>query len=192
MAKVYADQGNLLKAAEIYRYLLKSEPEQINLKDALAEIEMKLNEKSSEDLIRLFNRWIDLLLTHQNMQKLIKFRNYLRDSQWMVPVHEVCFPVSLWRLRGWSFQILSSGGIPTPSAFSRKKPAGAAVSPTAKPLKWRSHSVDIVQRGINPENTNSEWFGEFLVSIQKYGFLFKIKTCEKNNHPVEVPGQAGI
>lgn len=81
MAKVYADQGNLLKAAEIYRYLLESEPEQIDLKDALAEIERKLNKKSSDDLIRLFNRWIDLLLTHHNMQKLIKFRNYLRDGK---------------------------------------------------------------------------------------------------------------
>lgn len=81
MAKVYADQGNLLKAAEIYKYLLEFEPEQIDLKDALAEIERKLNEKSPEDLIRLFNRWIDLLLTHHNMQKLVKFRNYLRDNQ---------------------------------------------------------------------------------------------------------------
>jgi hypothetical protein len=81
MAKVYADQGNLLKAAEIYRYLLESEPEQIDLKDALAEIERKLNEKSPDDLSRLFNRWIDLLMTHHNMQKLIKFRNYLRDNQ---------------------------------------------------------------------------------------------------------------
>jgi hypothetical protein len=81
MAKVYAEQGNLLKAAEIYRYLLESEPEQIDLKDALAEIERKLNETSPEALIRLFHRWIDLLLTHHNMQKLIKFRNYIRDSQ---------------------------------------------------------------------------------------------------------------
>ena len=81
MAKVYADQGNLLKAAEIYRYLLESEPEEPDLKDALSEVERKLNEKSPDDLIRLFNRWIDLLLTHHNMQKLVKFRNYLRDDQ---------------------------------------------------------------------------------------------------------------
>ena len=81
MAKVYADQGNLLKAAEIYRYLLESEPEQPDLKDALSEVERKLNEKSPDDLNRLFNRWIDLLLTHHNMQKLVKFRNYLRDDQ---------------------------------------------------------------------------------------------------------------
>lgn len=81
MAKVCADQGNLLKAAEIYRYLLESEPEQIDLKDALSEVERKLNEKSPDDLARLFNRWIDLLLTHHNMQKLMKFRNYLRDGK---------------------------------------------------------------------------------------------------------------
>lgn len=81
MAKVYADQGNLLKAAEIYRYLLESEPEQIDLKDALSEVERKLNEKSPDDLILLFNRWIDLLLTHHNMQKLIKLKKYLRDGK---------------------------------------------------------------------------------------------------------------
>jgi hypothetical protein len=45
------------------------------------------------------------------------------------------FPVSLGRLRVWSFQYLSSGGIPAPSAFSREKHAGAAVSPTAKVMK---------------------------------------------------------
>ena len=81
MAKVYADQGNLLKAAEIYRYLLESEPEQIDIKDALSEVERKLNEKSPDDLIRLFNRWIDLLLTHHNMQKLIKLKKYLKDGK---------------------------------------------------------------------------------------------------------------
>ena len=80
MAKVYIDQGNLLKAAEIYRYLLESEPEEPDLKDALSEVERKLNEKSPDDLTRLFNRWIDLLLTHHNMQKLIKLKKYLRDS----------------------------------------------------------------------------------------------------------------
>jgi hypothetical protein len=79
MAKVYIDQGNLLKAAEIYRYLLESEPERRDLKDALFEIERKLNEKSPDDLIKLFNRWMDLLLKYHNMQKLKRFRNYLND-----------------------------------------------------------------------------------------------------------------
>lgn len=79
MAKVYADQGNLLKAAEIYRYLLECEPERRDLKDALSEIEGKLNEKSPDDLIKLFNRWTDLLLKYHNVRKLMRFRNYLKD-----------------------------------------------------------------------------------------------------------------
>jgi hypothetical protein len=81
MAKVYADQGNLLKAAEIYRYLLECEPERRNLMDALSEIEEKLNEKSPDELIKLFNMWVDLLLKHHNVQKLVKFKNYLRDRK---------------------------------------------------------------------------------------------------------------
>jgi len=81
MAKVYSDQGNLLKAAEIYRYLLESEPDRRDLKDALSKVERKLNEKAPDDLTRLFIRWIDLLMTHHNMQKLIKLKKYLRDGK---------------------------------------------------------------------------------------------------------------
>jgi len=79
MAKVYADQGNLSKAAEIYRYLLDCEPERRDLKDALSEIEKKLNKKSPDDLIKLFSRWMDLLIKYHNVQKLMRFRNYLND-----------------------------------------------------------------------------------------------------------------
>jgi len=81
MAKVYFDQGNLLKAAEIYRYLLESEPERRDLKDELSEIEKKLNEKSPDDLARLFNRWMDLLLKYHNVQKLLRFKNYLKGMK---------------------------------------------------------------------------------------------------------------
>ena len=77
MAKVYADQCNLLKAAEIYRYLLECEPERRDLMDALSEIERKLNEKLPDDLTKLFSRWIDLLLKYHNVQKLMRFRDYL-------------------------------------------------------------------------------------------------------------------
>ena len=81
MAKVYADQGNLSKAAEIYRYLKECEPESRDLMDALSDIERKLNKKSPDDLIKLFTRWIDLLLKYHNVQQLMKFRNYLRDNK---------------------------------------------------------------------------------------------------------------
>lgn len=81
MAKVYADQGNLLKAAEIYRHLLEGEPERRDLLDALSEIEKKLNEKAPDDLIKLFIRWIDLLLKYHNVQKLMRLRNSLGDGK---------------------------------------------------------------------------------------------------------------
>jgi hypothetical protein len=77
MAKVYADQGNLLKAAEIYRYLLEGEPERPDLRDALSEIEKKLNETSPDDLVKLFSRWIDLLIKYHNVEKLTRVKNYL-------------------------------------------------------------------------------------------------------------------
>jgi len=81
MAKVYIDQGNLQKAAEIYRYLLESEPERSDLKDELSDIEKKLNEKSPDDLTKLFNRWMDLLLTYHSVQKLLRLKNYLKDMK---------------------------------------------------------------------------------------------------------------
>jgi len=81
MAKVYIDQGNLQKAAEIYRYLLESEPERSDLKAELSEIEKKLNEKSPDDLTRLFSRWMDLLLRYHSVQKLLRFKNYLKDMK---------------------------------------------------------------------------------------------------------------
>lgn len=79
MAKVYADQGNLLKAAEIYRYLLECEPQRPDLMDALSEIERKLNQKSPDDLVKLFNIWIDLLLKYHNEQRLMRLKKYLRE-----------------------------------------------------------------------------------------------------------------
>ncbi|MBW2604084.1 MAG: hypothetical protein JRE28_07170 [Deltaproteobacteria bacterium] len=81
MANVYAEQGNLLKAAEIYRYLLECEPEDQDLMGELSEIEKKLDEKSPDDLVELFNRWVDLLLKYHNVKKLMRFRNYLGDSK---------------------------------------------------------------------------------------------------------------
>ncbi|MBW2239039.1 MAG: hypothetical protein JRD87_01240 [Deltaproteobacteria bacterium] len=74
MAKVLADQGNLKKAAEIYHYLLEREPGNPNLVDALSEIETQLTEIGSDDLVNLFGRWIDLLLTHNNLEKLKKLK----------------------------------------------------------------------------------------------------------------------
>ena len=45
MAKVYADQGNLKKAADIYRYILDREPKRQDIRKSLSEIEIKLYKK---------------------------------------------------------------------------------------------------------------------------------------------------
>ena len=77
MAKVYADQGNLKKAEKIYKYLLAKEPGRQDLVEALFEIEKRQVEKLPDEMVALFNQWIDLLLLYRNLQKLSKFRKYL-------------------------------------------------------------------------------------------------------------------
>jgi hypothetical protein len=79
MAKVYAEQGNLGKAAEIYKYLLEQEPGRQDLIDALSEIEKKDFNKNRENLSRLLSEWINLLLKYNGMQKLKKLQRYLDD-----------------------------------------------------------------------------------------------------------------
>jgi hypothetical protein len=81
MAKLYADQGNLKKAEKIYKYLLTHEPGQRDLMDALSEIERQRCDSVSDDMMALFNQWIDLLLLHHNLQKLTKFRMHLKDGR---------------------------------------------------------------------------------------------------------------
>ncbi len=77
MAKVYAGQGNLGKAAEIYTYLLEKDPGRQDLIDALSEIKSKGFDKDRENLLVLFTEWIDLLLKYNGMQQLKKLKNYI-------------------------------------------------------------------------------------------------------------------
>ena len=77
MAKVYAGQGNLGKAAEIYAYLLKKDPGRQDLIDALSEIKSKGFDKDREKLLALFTEWIDLLLEFNRMQRLRKLKKYI-------------------------------------------------------------------------------------------------------------------
>ena len=81
MAKVYANQGNLKKTEKIYRYLLAHEPGQQDLIEALSEIEKQRGDRLPDALMDLFNQWIDLLLLHQNVQKLSKLGMYLKNSR---------------------------------------------------------------------------------------------------------------
>ena len=79
-AKVYADQGHWDKAAEIYRYLLRLEPERIDYLEALAGAENKLNAAGTrpvDDLAPLFHKWFDLMLNYKNLQKLHRLKSKL-------------------------------------------------------------------------------------------------------------------
>ena len=78
MAKVYADQGHWDKAAEIYRYLLKLEPERDDYLGALAEAKRQIQRSGqapSEDLASLFHQWFDLMLKYKNLQKLRRLKS---------------------------------------------------------------------------------------------------------------------
>ena len=77
MAKVYANQGYLSKAAEIYRLLLKQEPDRKDLIDELSKIEKKLSEKTPSDPVLLLSKWLDLELKYNNLKKLKNIRNAL-------------------------------------------------------------------------------------------------------------------
>jgi hypothetical protein len=72
MAKIYAKQGELAKAAKIYRYLIKQDPDRQDLVEALLDIEKRISGQSMMDLIPLFSRWLDLALTYNTIKKLRK------------------------------------------------------------------------------------------------------------------------
>ena len=81
MAKVYAGQGHYEKAAEIYKHLLKYEPDSPDLARALAGVEKKLHQKTrvdSEQLGELFSTWVDLMLRHKKMRYLRKIKGTLK------------------------------------------------------------------------------------------------------------------
>ena len=78
MAKVYADQGHWGKAAEIYRYLLKLEPERDDYLAALAEAEKKIissGNKPPDRMATLFHQFFDLMLKFKNLQNLRKLKS---------------------------------------------------------------------------------------------------------------------
>ena len=81
MARVYEDQGHWEKAAEIYRYLLKQEPEKEDIADALAEVERRLDDgmtKTADDLTPLIGEWIHLIFFYKRLQKLRQLKKQLQ------------------------------------------------------------------------------------------------------------------
>jgi len=72
MARVYAKQGDLVRAARIYRYLLSETPGRRDLEQALAEVDRQIGDCQARDehLRGLLGRWLALLLRANGMQKL--------------------------------------------------------------------------------------------------------------------------
>lgn len=73
MAKVFADQGHYEKAADIYRNLLKREPERQDLADALSEVEERISEagkSSDENLAFLLGEWVELVFRYKQLRFL--------------------------------------------------------------------------------------------------------------------------
>jgi len=80
LAKVYAQQGHLGQAAEIYRFLLAREPERRELAEALSKIEAEIDavgHKTAADLVPLFQKWIRLLLKYRRLNQLKTYRRIL-------------------------------------------------------------------------------------------------------------------
>ncbi len=78
MARLYADQGYLREAEGIYRRLLERNPENAEIREALASVEEKMKERVAweakgsgpDDLDILFRQWIDLLFLSRKIEKL--------------------------------------------------------------------------------------------------------------------------
>ncbi|UCD32623.1 MAG: hypothetical protein JSV38_01615 [Desulfobacterales bacterium] len=81
MAKIFDDQGKYEKAARIYQYLLRREPDRQDLLNAISELEKKRFGNNIERLIHLFIQWIDLLITSNELKKLKKLQSHLNDRQ---------------------------------------------------------------------------------------------------------------
>jgi tetratricopeptide (TPR) repeat protein len=73
LARLFAEQGHWEKSAEIYRRLLRQDPDRQDLARALDEAEAALR-ASAQALAPLVQQWIDLLLTYDRLRKLHRFK----------------------------------------------------------------------------------------------------------------------
>ncbi len=72
MAKLYADQGYLRKAVQIYRHLVQQEPEREDLHRDLAALEEKIRQQphpSAKELGLLMRDWADLIRKQQKLKR---------------------------------------------------------------------------------------------------------------------------
>jgi hypothetical protein len=91
LARVYADQGHYRQAMDIYRVLIRENPEREDYQEALKDLEERPTRHAShpggemenhgartiDDLVPLFEQWLDLLLQHQRHRILKKIKKCL-------------------------------------------------------------------------------------------------------------------
>ena len=80
MARIHAQQGDLAKAAEIYRHLLRRDPGRQDLAEELAKIEARMQRKSANDLVPLFEQWAALNLKYRRLARLETIRRRLTGT----------------------------------------------------------------------------------------------------------------
>ncbi len=72
MARLYADQGYLRKAVQIYRYLVQQQPHRGDLRQEMAAVEEKLRQQthpSAKELGLLVRDWADLVRKQQELKR---------------------------------------------------------------------------------------------------------------------------
>jgi hypothetical protein len=89
MAKVHADQGNLIKATQIYTHLLRNDPGRPDLAAALARVRQRMNRRDVRDLIPLIRQWTEMRLHSRNLRHLTGLqaiaRGYALDKNRSLP-----------------------------------------------------------------------------------------------------------
>jgi predicted Zn-dependent protease len=83
LAQVFAEQGHWEKSVEIYRNLLRKDPDRPDVAQALAAAEAALRAAkpaSSQALVPLFQEWIELLLTYDRLRQLRRFKARLTNA----------------------------------------------------------------------------------------------------------------
>ncbi len=81
MAKVLEAQGNYLEAQRIYRHLLSVGPDRPEYLDALNRIESRLRPPSEKELIRLLEKWVDLLLMKRRIDRLEQLKKTAKEDK---------------------------------------------------------------------------------------------------------------
>ncbi len=72
MAKLYADQGYLRKAVQIYRYLVQQAPDRGDLRQDLAAVEESIRQQthpSTKELGLLMREWADLIRKQKALKR---------------------------------------------------------------------------------------------------------------------------